>query len=150
MIGVDLKAVKDLEAPNVSTIVGDIEDPGIVQKIIESLGGKADVVLSDASPNLTGIWELDQERQISIAYSSAQIAFDTLRAGGSMVLKAFQGSSFDSLLSSLRGAFASVDLFRPMATRKRSSEIYLVCRGFLPEGSFSREIQRSGRCQPSS
>ena len=147
VVGVDLKAVKDLEAQNVSTIVGDIQDRSIARKIIESLGGKADVVLSDASPNLTGIWELDQERQISIAYSSAQIAFDVLRTGGSMVLKAFQGSSFDSLLSSLRGAFSSVDLFRPMATRKRSSEIYLVCRGFMPEGSFSREIQRSGRCQ---
>ncbi|MGQ9514304.1 MAG: RlmE family RNA methyltransferase [Thermoproteota archaeon] len=131
VLGVDLKAVDQLDAPNVFTIVGDIEDKRISKRILDLLGRKADVILSDASPNLTGIWELDHARQISLASSAARIASEILRDGGSMILKAFQGSSFNDLLSSLKLAFRSVDIFRPGATRKHSSELYLVCRGFL-------------------
>ncbi|MBO3803083.1 MAG: RlmE family RNA methyltransferase, partial [Candidatus Brockarchaeota archaeon] len=134
VVGVDLKPVEPIGNPNVSTVVGDIADEGVEGRILESLGRKADVVLSDASPNLTGVWELDQERQLDLASSSVRVARGVLRAGGAMVLKAFQGSSFNDLLSSLKADFESVDLFIPAATRKRSSEIYLICKGFLPKG----------------
>jgi len=130
-LGVDVRPIERLSASNVSTIIGDIEDPELAQMILSSLAGKADVVLSDASPNLTGIWELDQARQLGLASSSVRIASEVLRAGGAMILKAFQGSLFNDLLSTIRGSFRDVDLLRPGATRKRSSEIYLVCRGYL-------------------
>jgi 23S rRNA (uridine2552-2'-O)-methyltransferase len=132
VLGIDLKPIEPLPSSNASTLTGDIEDPGLVPRILSHLKGKADVVISDASPNLTGIWELDQARQLSLASSSVRIAISVLRDGGALILKAFQGSSFDALLSSLRPSFRSVHLVRPGATRKRSSEIYLVCRGLLP------------------
>jgi len=133
VLGIDLKSIEQLDAPNVFTIVGDIEEQGIGKRILNFLGRKADVVLSDASPNLTGIWELDQARQLSLATSSIKIASEILRDGGSMIIKAFQGSSFNDLLSSLKLTFKSVDIFRPRATRKHSSELYLVCKGFERE-----------------
>jgi 23S rRNA (uridine2552-2'-O)-methyltransferase len=132
VLGVDLKPIEPLSPSNASTLIGDIEDPGLVPVILSRLRGKADVVISDVSPNLTGIWELDQARQLSLASSSVRIALSVLRAGGALILKAFQGSSFDALLSSLRPSFRSVHLVRPGATRKRSSEIYLVCTDLLP------------------
>jgi len=137
VLGVDLKPIEQFPSSNVSTIIGDIEAPGLAQGILSCFARKADVVISDASPNLTGIWELDQARQLSLASSSARIASEVLRTGGAMILKAFQGKSFNDLLSSLRASFRSVDLIKPGATRKRSSEIYLVCRSLLPPRGVS-------------
>jgi len=146
VLGVDLRPIERISASNVSTIIGDIEAPDMALRIISSLPGRADVVLSDASPNLTGIWELDQARQLGLASSSVRIASEVLRTGGAMILKAFQGSLFNDLLSSIRGSFRDVDMFRPGATRKRSSEIYLVCRGFLPRDAPPKGASVSGRC----
>jgi 23S rRNA (uridine2552-2'-O)-methyltransferase len=137
VLGVDLRPVEPFQSPNVSTLVDDIEGQDLPRRILSRIPRKADVVLSDASPNLSGIWELDQNRQLSLASCSARIASEALRPGGAMVLKAFQGSSFEDLLSSLRPLFRSVDLFRPAATRKHSSEMYLVCRGFMPPAARS-------------
>jgi len=144
VLGIDLRPIEPLSASNASTIIGDIEAPDMAQRILSYLDGSADVVLSDASPNLTGIWELDQARQLALASSSVRIASEVLRAGGSMILKAFQGSLFDETLTTIRRSFRSVDLQRPGATRKRSSEIYVVCRGFLHRGPSPRAASVSG------
>jgi len=140
VLGVDLRPIEPLSASNVSTIIGDIEAPDMARRILSYLDGGADVVLSDASPNLSGIWELDQARQLGLASSSLRIASEVLRAGGAMILKAFQGGLFDDLLAAIRGSFRNVDLLRPGATRKRSSEIYLVCRGFLQRGRHLEQL----------
>jgi len=141
VLGVDLKQIRGLPHRNVSSIVLDVTSEGAEERVAGALPRGADAVLSDLSPNVSGVWELDHARQIGLAQRSISIAERVLRPGGSMVLKLFQGDLFDDTVSGLRAGFSYVRLVRPAASRKRSSEIYAVCKGFRPEemGSAVRE-----------
>ena len=130
VVGVDLKTIEPLDLPNVRTIVGDITDPRVVEEARRLLGGLADLVLSDASPNVSGIWELDHERQMRLAWASLRAAEELLRAGGNAVFKLFEGPEVPRFVRAVRERFEFVKLTRPKATKKASSEIYVVAKGF--------------------
>jgi len=91
VLGVDLKQIPSFDLPNVYTIVGDITESQTVSAIREVLPSPADVVLSDVSPNISGIWELDHARQIDLARKSLQIALSALKPRGNFFVKVFQG-----------------------------------------------------------
>lgn len=131
VLGLDLEPILSLGLGNVQTMHGDLTSPSIVRKISESLPKRADIVLSDASPHVSGNWSLDQSRQLFLAEKSLEACGELLRLGGSAILKAFQGADYPKLLSKVRSAFRSVDVAKPLASRRGSAEIYLVCRGFL-------------------
>ncbi|MEM1990155.1 MAG: RlmE family RNA methyltransferase, partial [Candidatus Bathyarchaeia archaeon] len=86
----------------------------------------ADVVISDVSPNISGIWELDHARQIELAESSLNIAILTLRRGGNFFTKVFQGDMFHEFLSKVKEYFHQVKIVKPKASRKESAEIYVL------------------------
>jgi 23S rRNA (uridine2552-2'-O)-methyltransferase len=129
VLGVD-KVPVQIDAPNVKTVVLDVEANGAVEAIASLLPGKADLVTSDMSPKLTGISELDVTRQLDLARRAAEIARRVLRRGGSLVVKLFQGPGLDDVLFELRSEYKEVKLFRPPATRKNSREVYAICLGF--------------------
>ena len=131
VVGVDLDPIIPLRLGNVRTIQGDLTSPSVVKRISESLPRRADVLLSDASPHVSGNWSLDQARQLFLADKSLEACRELLRLGGNAVLKAFQGSDYQQLLSKVRSAFRSVEVAKPSASRGGSAEIYLICRGFL-------------------
>ncbi len=126
VLGVDLVNIKPLDYVNVLTIVGDITEPETIDRILAILPRKADVVISDVSPNLSGIWEVDHARQIDLADKSLQIANSVLKDGGHFFAKVFQGEFFDVFLKSIKHSFEDVKVVKPKASRKESAEIYIL------------------------
>lgn len=129
VVGIDLKPVEPV--PGAAILQGSIEDPNMHYKISELLGGKADVVLSDLAPNVSGIWDIDQARQISLTQSALKFAREVLRQGGSAVLKVFEGEMLGELKGELKNNFKSIHLSKPSASRQESSELYAVCKDFI-------------------
>lgn len=131
LLGVDLDPIIPLGIENVRTIKGDLTSPSIIKRISDNLPRRADVILSDASPHVSGNWSLDQARQLFLAEKSLAACGELLRSGGNALLKAFQGSDYQLLLGKVRSAFRSVEVAKPAASRRGSAEVYLICRGFL-------------------
>jgi len=130
ILAVDIKPIKPVDAANVRTILGDISDPQTVKKIMEFLPRPADVVISDVSPNISGVWELDHARQIDLASQSLRIATQILRHGGNFFVKIFQGSTTNMFVNDVRQQFRFVKLVKPKASRSKSAELYLLGMGF--------------------
>jgi len=133
VLGVDLEEIEPLGFSNVVTIVGDIRDPEIIRRIKALLPRPADVVLSDVSPNVSGIWEVDHARQIELAERSLDIAVSVLRADGNFFVKVFQGDLQDKFLNLVRERFYNVRVLKPKASRKESAEVYVLAMGYKGE-----------------
>jgi len=131
ILGVDLKYIPPFNLPNVYTIIGDITDPQTVSEIKEVLPCPADVVISDLSPNISGIWELDHARQIDLARKSLQIAISILKPKGSFFTKVFQGDMLRDFLNKVKQHFGFVKLIKPKASRTRSAELYILALDFM-------------------
>jgi 23S rRNA (uridine2552-2'-O)-methyltransferase len=97
--------------------------------------GPYDVVVSDAAPSTTGNRMMDTARSAEIARQVIAICAQSLVAGGSCVLKIFQGGEERDLLALMRGRFASARAFKPKASRSESMETYFIGLGFKPPGS---------------
>jgi 23S rRNA (uridine2552-2'-O)-methyltransferase len=94
-----------------------------------SLEGHADVVLSDLSPNLSGIPNVDQARWLELAEGAVELGGKVLKPDGVFVVKAFHGEAFDELMKRLKTLFKKVKVVKPSASRGESAETYLVARG---------------------
>ena len=130
VVGVDLKHVPNLGFNNVVTVRGDVSSEETVRQLVKLLPRKADVVLSDLAPNVTGIWDLDHERQIDLAFTALKVAKTLLRRGGNFLVKLFQGRRLKNYVNELKKEFSFVKLYKPPASRKESAEIFAVCKGF--------------------
>jgi 23S rRNA (uridine2552-2'-O)-methyltransferase len=91
-------------------------------------GGKADVVLSDLSPNLSGIGNVDQARALELSRAAVDLCRKALKAEGVFLTKAFQGEAFAELVALLESNFAKVKVVKPPASRGESSETYVLAR----------------------
>lgn len=126
VLGVDLEQIQPFSSSNVRTIVGDVTDPQTIQQIKEFLPHPADVVVSDVSPNVSGVWELDHARQIDLARYSLRIATSILKPKGNFFAKVFQGDMLNDFVKEVKQHFAFVKLVKPKASRARSSELYII------------------------
>ncbi|MEM3703206.1 MAG: RlmE family RNA methyltransferase [Candidatus Bathyarchaeia archaeon] len=126
ILGVDLKPIEPFLERNVRTITGDITEHETVKQISKMLPRKADVVISDASPNISGIWELDHARQIDLAQKALKIAFEILKPDGNFFAKVFQGDMLNDFVSKVRLHFKDVKVIKPKASRAKSSEIFVL------------------------
>lgn len=133
VLGVDKQEITPLSQPNVVTIVADIEDSSLPDVIREKMPGPVDVVLSDASPNLTGSWDTDQARQVYLANQSLEIARRILCRGGAFFVKAFHGPDLQEFRSNLQRSFQTVRIVKPPASRSDSSEIYFLGLNYVGE-----------------
>ena len=111
-------------------IQGDFSDPDMPERLIAALGGKIDLVLSDMAPNTTGHAATDHRRIMAWAERAEAFAIEVLAQGGTFVAKVFQGGSERQMLDSLKRHFASVKHAKPPASRKGSSELYVIATGF--------------------
>jgi 23S rRNA (uridine2552-2'-O)-methyltransferase len=127
IVAVDLDAMPPIEG--VKFIQGDILDETVIEKIESLTGGTVDLVLSDCSPKVTGQWELDVVRQLSLVEGTINLAHRLLSDKGKVLAKVFQGSGFQEFLQSTKKKFNSVKLIKPDASRKTSAEIYLLAVG---------------------
>jgi len=124
IIAVDLERMSPIE--DVKIIQGDITDQKVIEQVEEAIDGKADLVLSDCSPKVSGQWELDVARQLFLAEKTIEIALSLLGPKGKVVTKLFQGVGFQQFLQDVRAKFRSVRLIKPPASRQTSAEIYLL------------------------
>lgn len=130
ILGVDLRKIEPFPQNYVCTIIGDITEPETRQQIVELLPNKADVILSDASPNISGIWEVDHARQIDLAQQALEIASEVLKPSGSFFVKVFQGDMLDDFIRKLKKCFDVVKIVKPQASRAKSSEMFVLGMGF--------------------
>jgi len=130
VLGVDLKPMEPIDLSNVRTLIGDITEPQTVEYVRELLPRSADVVISDVSPNISGIWELDHSRQIDLARQSLQIASSILKPRGNFFVKVFQGDMLHDFVKEVKERFAFVKLIKPKASRAKSAELYVLGMNF--------------------
>ena len=128
VVGVDIEKVAQLEG--VTILQCDIENVSTINLIAEALNGKADTLLSDVSPKISGLWSVDHARQISLSKSSIKIATQILARGGNAVLKVFEGELLKEFTQEAKDVFNRVHMTKPIASRQQSSELYMVCLGF--------------------
>lgn len=115
----------------VQFIQGDFTEGAVLAEVLAALGGRrADLVMSDMAPNMSGIRDVDQPRAMLLAEFALEFASSTLRPGGTFLGKLFHGEGFDDFIRSLRVAFGSVATRKPDASRGRSREVYVVARQF--------------------
>ncbi len=126
VLGVDLKSVEPFEEQNVRTIIGDINDEEALREILALLPKQADAVISDVSPNISGVWEVDHARQMGLSLKALEIAEETLRPSGSFFVKVFQGDMFDDFVKKVKNLFQDVRIVKPEASRGKSSELFIL------------------------
>lgn len=125
--------------PGVRFIQGDFREEAVLLELVGALGGKqVDLVISDMSPNISGIGLSDQARSMHLAELALEFSARHLKPGGHFLVKVFQGDGFESFLRAMRMNFKQVLNRKPKASRDRSSELYLLGKQFLaplPESS---------------
>jgi len=128
VVGIDLLPVDPL--PDVTIFQMDFLDPRAPDLLIEALGGAPDLVLSDMAANTVGHKQTDHLRTMALVEAAAQFAIDTLAPGGAFVAKVLAGGTDPALLALLKRHFATVKHAKPPASRKDSSEWYVIAQGF--------------------
>jgi len=128
VVGVDLLPIDAIAGATLLT--GDFNDEDMPARLAELLGGKADLVLSDMAPNTSGHAPTDHLRIMALAELALEFATQILVPGGGFVTKLFQGGSEKTMLTTLKQRFEKVRHAKPPASRKDSSELYVVATGF--------------------
>jgi 23S rRNA (uridine2552-2'-O)-methyltransferase len=126
VLGVDIRLIEPLSFPNVQTLNSDITDSQIITNIRELLPRPADAVISDVSPNISGVWELDHARQIDLAQRSLFIATKIMSLGGSFFVKVFQGNMLKDFVKEVTYHFGFVKFVKPKASRAKSAEVFVL------------------------
>jgi 23S rRNA (uridine2552-2'-O)-methyltransferase len=115
----------------VMCLQGDFTEQTVLDHLLEVIGQeKAGLVLSDMAPNISGIKAVDQPKAVYLAELAVDLAQKVLDNDGDLLIKVFHGEGFDELLQQLRSLFRKVIIRKPQASRSRSSEVYVMARGF--------------------
>jgi 23S rRNA (uridine2552-2'-O)-methyltransferase len=130
VVAFDLLAIEPI--PGATILQGDFLAEDAPDRVKAALGGRADLVLSDLAPNTTGHGATDHIRIMALAEAALEVALAVLTPGGAFVAKVFQGGGERAFLDTLKQRFASVRHAKPPASRKDSSETYVVAQGFRP------------------
>lgn len=137
VLGVDLKPIEPFTQEYIRTIIADLTEPDINNQILSFLPRRPDVVLCDAAPNVTGVWEVDHACQIDLATKALDIAKCILRPGGNFFVKVFHGDLLNDYVLNVKDTFEEVKIVKPPASRAKSSEEYLLALG-LKDGKCDR------------
>ncbi len=130
VVGIDLLEI--LPVPGAEFIQGDFLADGMEAQLMEMLGGKAELVMSDMAPNTSGHVATDHLRIMALAETALAFACDILAPEGAFVAKLFQGGAEKGMLDILKARFRQVRHAKPPASRKESKEMYVIATGFRP------------------
>jgi 23S rRNA (uridine2552-2'-O)-methyltransferase len=131
VIALDILEMPSL--PGVTFLRGDFRGDATLAELERVLAGqRADLVLSDLAPNLSGIASSDQAQALELAELALDFALKHMKPKGNFLVKTFQGAGFEEYLRSLRGRFSAVAVRKPEASRDRSREVYLLGKGLKP------------------
>ncbi len=126
VIGIDLLEI--VAIPGVELLVGDFLDDAVLARLLATVGGEVDVVLSDMAAAASGQPDIDHLRILNLAEAALEFARQTLVPGGSFVTKMLQGHGERDYMSALRETFTTVTRVKPPASRTGSAEFFLVAR----------------------
>lgn len=128
VMGVDTSYVEEI--PGAYLLRADVRDDFVSDEILEYFGCRANALICDMSPSVTGNWSVDHARQISLNYACANIMNNVLAPKGNAIFKVFDGEYSEEFRNYITKKFAKSKTTKPKASRKPSSELYLVCMGF--------------------
>jgi len=129
VLGIDLSPIKPIKG--VTFLQGDMTKESSLQELIESMEEKkADAIISDMSPNISGNYSVDHARSIYLCEKAFITASTFLKPGGNFLCKVFEGIELPRFLQELKNSFGLVKNFTPPASRKSSSEIYIIAKSF--------------------
>jgi len=129
VIALDILPMEAL--PGVEVLQGDFTEEATLKALLDALGGRpVDLVISDMSPNISGVDSADKARAMYLAELAVDFAAQVLKPGGAFLMKVFQGSGFSGLYKGIQGKFIRVVSRKPKASRARSAEIYVLATGF--------------------
>jgi 23S rRNA (uridine2552-2'-O)-methyltransferase len=129
VIGIDLSPITPIIG--ITFLEGDIAKESSLQELIILMGEKkADTVLSDMSPNISGNYSVDHARSVFLCEQALITASTFLKSGGNFLCKVFEGDELKELIEQISNRFAYVKKYSPPATRKSSSEIYIIAKSF--------------------
>jgi 23S rRNA (uridine2552-2'-O)-methyltransferase len=133
-----------------SFLRGDLTKPETVEALRRMMASSdakpvANAVLSDMSPDITGKYSMDQAESVWLCTKALEFAESVLDRGGHFVVKVFEGEDYPEYRKSIEDRFAMVKPFRPEATRRASSEVYLVAKGYRgpPRGAAAGASERT-------
>ena len=127
VIAVDLLEIVPMSG--LTILRGDCREPAIQAQLVAALGGgRADVVLSDLSPNISGIASTDQARAAELVRMAIEFCRSHLKPGGVFLVKVFQGEEFIGMFKEMKQVFHEVRTLKPLASREESRETYLLAR----------------------
>ena len=132
IVGIDLLPTDPLEG--VTILHMDFMDEDAPDRLKEALGGPADLVMSDMAANTVGHQQTDHLRTMALVEAGLEFAREVLRPGGAYVAKVLAGGADHALVAELKRSFSSVKHAKPPASRKDSSEWYVVAQGFKGAG----------------
>lgn len=135
VVGVDLDKILPMEG--VTFLRGDMTSPDTVARTMEAIGGAADVIISDMSPNISGAYTTDHARSIYLVEAALAFAGKVLVRDGTFVCKVFEGDLFPQFLGKIRKLFRDVRVDHPPASRSSSSEVYIIAKGFRGPSRYS-------------
>jgi len=139
VVAIDLAAVEPFDG--LEFIRGDFTDPAVMAEL-ERLVGRADTVLSDMSPNISGAYDFDHARSVHLAEQALAFAGRMLRPGGDFLVKVFEGDLFPPFLKQVRTRFEWVKVNHPEASRAQSSEVFVMGKRLVP-GSATPATEHS-------
>jgi len=129
VIGVDLSSIKPCE--DIQFLQGDVTTTETQEHIKDLMGGKnADVILSDMSPDISGNYSVDQARSAWLCDCALQVVNNLLRPDGHFICKIFEGEDTQAFLQKVKHQFMVVKTFSPEASRKSSSEVYIIAKSY--------------------
>jgi 23S rRNA (uridine2552-2'-O)-methyltransferase len=129
VIAVDILPMDGISG--VEVIQGDFRDEYTFERVLKIAGQRnLDLVMSDMAPNISGNRSVDQPRAMYLAELAADLAGQTLKPGGSLVVKLFHGEGFDDFVRAMRQAYGAVKVRKPKASRPQSRETYLVATNY--------------------
>ncbi len=130
VVGVDLEEIEPFEGENIIPLTGDMRQPRTIERIKE-IREEFDAVISDASPDISGVWDVDHFNSVDLARHALGIATNLLKEGGNLLVKVFQGNLLKEFEGKVRKEFETVKTAKPKASRKQSSEVYITGTGLL-------------------
>ena len=117
---------------NVEFVQGNFAERQVLDELLDRLrGARADLVISDMAPNMSGIKDIDQPQVMYLAELALDMAKSVLKPGAYFLVKVFQGEGFESFRQELRKNFETVKARKPKASRPQSHEIYLLAGDYL-------------------
>jgi 23S rRNA (uridine2552-2'-O)-methyltransferase len=127
VIGIDLLSIRPIEG--ITFLKGDMTKQSSLDELVDVLSkSKADIVISDMSPDISGNYSVDQARSIYLCEQALVTSEIILKLGGNFITKVFAGEDLPQLVEKIKASFDNVKQYSPPASRKSSSEVYIIAK----------------------